>query len=153
MVYLLFIFERERERERERASNPGRDREKERQNPKQGLYQQHRALCGAWIQIMTWAKMKSQMLNPLHHPRYCGTLSKGTVQMSFWCLTYGFVFPKTADLASAYYNVSGLGMWGYRCIKTIQIVSSGDQLIPLLLKFSLITFVARALRFLFFQLP
>ena len=46
-------------------------REGERENLNQALHCQHRAWLRAWIrncEIMTWAEIRSQMLNPLSHP-------------------------------------------------------------------------------------
>ena len=74
--FSLFVyFEREREWVHTRASGGGAERE-ERGNPKQAphcqqaVQFQHRAGCGVQIncEIMTWAKIKSQMLNWLSHP-------------------------------------------------------------------------------------
>ena len=94
-LILVFInFERERERERER----GRERVSmsgggaERESPKQARHCQCRARDGAWsmnCEIMTWAEIKSQMLNQLNHPGSPGLeLSQGQdhSQCLPWCL-------------------------------------------------------------------
>ena len=68
-MFIYLFWERERERERERGRE-GRGRERGRERIPSRLHTQCRAQCRTQshhAEIMTWAKIKSQILNWLSH--------------------------------------------------------------------------------------